>query len=323
MRHMKSHTGVILETVVSRDGRKTYVVELSSTRSSSRLILCSRYSSLLLQAPLVGDEVKMDVFSSKEMLRPVIMKILSHKEETMTKPEKLLGEVTWAPNRMACSVRVNISQVSGIPLAIKAGFSGYRWQDIKKGDWVEVERTNPKDARRFRVIRLLKEVSPKEPINVTLDVKVSIADDFKKGQEMMTPYRSMSKDRVRFWIDHRYFQQRGMYDVLKKVFNLDENRARAAQTGPYEGFWIVCRPSQFARFMIYRNEAGIKNGFMDLKAVLFTPETPDYYTQLAHTLDIPRDKVKKMIKALGYGHDWLKDRMGHNEVKEPTEIDVS
>lgn len=133
----------------------------------------------------------------------------------------------------------------------------------------------------------------------------------------------MSKeDRVRFWIDYRYFQQRGMYDVLKKAFNLDENRAMAAKTGPNDGFWIVCRLSQFARFMIYRNEAGIKNGFMDLKADLFTPETPDYYTQLAKKFDIPREKVRVLIKALGYGHEWVKGRMSH-AAHEPTEIDVS
>lgn len=134
---------------------------------------------------------------------------------------------------------------------------------------------------------------------------------------------AMSNDRVRFWIDYRYFQQRGMYDVLKKAFDLSEHRARKAQTGPYEGFWIVCRPSQFARFMIYRNEAGIKNGFMDLKADLFVPEKPNYYTMLADIAGITHDQAKRVALALCFsGGDDIGQRLARDHGKA-AEVDVS
>jgi hypothetical protein len=35
---------------------------------------------------------------------------------------------------------------------------------------------------------------------------------------------------------------------------------------------IVCRPSQFARFLIYRNELGGQNMFKELEPRLFVPE---------------------------------------------------
>lgn len=234
----------------------------------------------------------------------------------MITPERHLGRVSYAPNHQSCYVRINISKEDGVPLAIKASFSGFDYRCIKKGDWVEVRQTNPRDARCYGVTRFLKDVPPKEA-NPCSEI---FADT--KGDTVNITTEGTMKDRVRFWLSDYYFQRNNIYPVLAKAFDLSENHAREAARGPEEGFWIICRPDQFARFLIYRNKAGIKNGFMDLTAELFVPETPDYYAQLAQDHNIPRETVKAIIKSLGYGHEWLKGRKGHMRAK-PTEIDVS
>jgi len=35
---------------------------------------------------------------------------------------------------------------------------------------------------------------------------------------------------------------------------------------------FICRPSQFARFLIARNDAGLPNGFKELSPELFVPQ---------------------------------------------------
>lgn len=94
---------------------------------------------------------------------------------------------------------------------------------------------------------------------------------------------SMSKDRVHFTIPdstiNKTLAMRKSYcDVLFKAFGL------SSQKVPCSGdIKIICRPSQFARFLIYRNEAGITNGFRclnpklkpaDEKSVLDVSENP-------------------------------------------------
>ena len=84
----------------------------------------------------------------------------------------------------------------------------------------------------------------------------------------------MSEDRVRFFLHFRYYQQMGMNNVLCRAFGMDLDTVQELRRANDGGFWIVCRPSQFARFMIYRDAAGINNGFKDLNAVLTEPCKP-------------------------------------------------
>lgn len=91
----------------------------------------------------------------------------------------------------------------------------------------------------------------------------------------------MSHDRVRFFLHHRYFQAHekpnGMsrttcLNILEEVFDLCPKTARRTMERNNRGFWIVCRPSQFARFIIARCDAAeCVNGVRDLQPALFVP----------------------------------------------------
>jgi hypothetical protein len=134
----------------------------------------------------------------------------------------------------------------------------------------------------------------------------------------------MSKDRVRFFIGQRYFdggRNRALCTVLRQAFDMSTGESeKLINSG--EGFWITCRPSQFGRFMIYRNAAGITNGFMDLKAeIVEQASDEDYYAMLAEKTGIDRYKIKTLVKTLGYGHEWVAQRLSALAITR--EIDVA
>jgi hypothetical protein len=79
---------------------------------------------------------------------------------------------------------------------------------------------------------------------------------------------SMSRDRVRFVIQP-YGSDPATAAAFVQAFKAPFPSAPMAQE-----LTIVCRPSQFARFLIYRNDAGGRNLFKELKPELFTPEAP-------------------------------------------------
>lgn len=87
---------------------------------------------------------------------------------------------------------------------------------------------------------------------------------------------SMSKDRVRFTI--RRDKAIDMAEVMKSAFDLrchqiQSMRGRSGANG-YEYITIVCRPSQFGRFIVHRCNLGYENLVRELQAELFTP-APD------------------------------------------------
>jgi len=85
---------------------------------------------------------------------------------------------------------------------------------------------------------------------------------------------AISKDRVRFNIPARYWDAR-----FSEYVNLCQRAFGHTVRETYaHGITIVCRPSQFARFLIYRNNA-IQSGklpgcntFAEFKPELFIPE---------------------------------------------------
>ena len=91
-----------------------------------------------------------------------------------------------------------------------------------------------------------------------------------------TPYpRGMSKDRVVFQLRESYFLSEKPCKLLKRVFGMTETdfywaRQRMRDTA-VASIAVVCRPSQFARFLILRNEAGLQNQFKELAAKLHHP----------------------------------------------------
>jgi hypothetical protein len=75
---------------------------------------------------------------------------------------------------------------------------------------------------------------------------------------------SMSRDRVRFTLNTFGITQ-ATQDAFLKAFGQPIGTCIGDVT-------IICRPSQFARFLIFRNELGGRNSFKELNPVLFTPE---------------------------------------------------
>jgi hypothetical protein len=78
----------------------------------------------------------------------------------------------------------------------------------------------------------------------------------------------MSHDRVEFKLSADQLGKSGMYGVILAAFGL---RLKISYHG-CQDITIICRPSQFARFLILRNDAGIPNSFMQLEARLFLPK---------------------------------------------------
>lgn len=101
---------------------------------------------------------------------------------------------------------------------------------------------------------------------------------------------AMSKDRVEFILDPTTLKFRAtysrkescpttvkdfstIYELLETTLGIPcGNGSQIIKRGIRVK--IVCRPSQFARFLIKRNELGFVNGFIELEAVL-VPENKD------------------------------------------------
>lgn len=94
----------------------------------------------------------------------------------------------------------------------------------------------------------------------------------KREQQIM----AKSQDRVRFQLQAYYFTCPGIRGLLRSSFQLDgmAGNELAHKADTYGHVVIVCRPSQFARFLIYREKEGMQNMFKELKAELFTPAIP-------------------------------------------------
>ena len=80
---------------------------------------------------------------------------------------------------------------------------------------------------------------------------------------------NMSHDRVRFVIPARRLVSAKFATVIKATLGI-ELPVGASD----EAIVIVCRPSQFGRFIVQRNKAGLQNSVKELKPDLFIPEAP-------------------------------------------------
>lgn len=84
----------------------------------------------------------------------------------------------------------------------------------------------------------------------------------------------MSKDRVHFYLPGQTSEgpaSRAQDNAAARAFGLSVAEAKGARQMRLE---IVCRPSQFARFLIYRNLYGGVNDFKGLEARLTNPPPP-------------------------------------------------
>jgi hypothetical protein len=76
---------------------------------------------------------------------------------------------------------------------------------------------------------------------------------------------SPSRDRVRFVLETHSIDV-----ATSKAFVAAFDMTVPRRTG--EALTIICRPSEFARFLIYRNDNGGKNSFKELSPTLFSPQ---------------------------------------------------
>ena len=149
---------------------------------------------------------------------------------------------------------------------------------------------------------------------------------------------AMSLDRVKFYLASRYFQahhtDNGMHrevckKILTKAFGYPTGKRCASSwtqvmdRGP-GGFYIVCRPSQFARFIVYRNEDGnCINGIRDLEPGLFLPKPKkDVYTRLAEMVEnrVDRHTVKRITDILGHTENSLERALRAGECHEDEDV---
>lgn len=81
----------------------------------------------------------------------------------------------------------------------------------------------------------------------------------------------MSTDRVRFKLTDNRCNTSATCAAAAKAFGL--HACEAARMFEDEA-WVICRPSQFARFIIYRSESIDNNAYRQFNATLFTPHEP-------------------------------------------------
>lgn len=109
----------------------------------------------------------------------------------------------------------------------------------------------------------------------------------------------MSKDRVRIFIGSKYLQKHNIYMVLENAFGIQENTARNMYQCK-DGFYVICRPSQFARFMIFRDQANIDNGFKDLRVEHFVPKDPEeVFCQYMRSHDLDVGQAREVLGIVG------------------------
>lgn len=94
----------------------------------------------------------------------------------------------------------------------------------------------------------------------------TVLADYSAIEERILAAMSMSRDRVRFTIQP-YGADTATAAAFCKAFGRSFPGAPMGQT-----VTVVCRPSQFARFLIYRNDNGGRNLFKELGPTLFTPQ---------------------------------------------------
>lgn len=63
---------------------------------------------------------------------------------------------------------------------------------------------------------------------------------------------SMSHDRVHFTVSERYLQKKPIRECLVETLGLDEKDLREMAL-KNKDLYVICRPSQFARFVILRH----------------------------------------------------------------------
>lgn len=84
-----------------------------------------------------------------------------------------------------------------------------------------------------------------------------------------------SKDLVRFRVTRHMLEHHDACRLLGKTMHLSAYTSeglRLADEFYADGFWLTCRPEQFARFIIACFDSGFQADFKDLKPELLYPD---------------------------------------------------
>lgn len=83
----------------------------------------------------------------------------------------------------------------------------------------------------------------------------------------------MSKDRIEFELKINGSEREKLSVAFRKAFAVEMPREGYRKEN-YESQYVKvrCRPSQFARFLIYRDQEGCRNNFKELGAKIILPE---------------------------------------------------
>lgn len=149
----------------------------------------------------------------------------------------------------------------------------------------------------------------------------------------------ISRDRILFRLPERYFQnyqtsngfrRATMVQVLITAFNMQRNEVNQLMDRHPGGFNIMCRPSQFGRFIVLRCDAneGI-NGIKDLIPKIVQEAPPSRRKQI---IDVIRSRhsmatndvcavIGELENMNALDGDWY-DEVVHRQ-KTPFHIDVS
>lgn len=193
------------------------------------------------------------------------------------------GLISWGSGRIR-KLRVTIH---GSPMCVTTYWNKSRGACPEKGDTVELKfRFKPQGTNRWELVRTIQ-----------------VDSESTNPEESVMSSNTMSKDHVRFFVGKRYFRTTDevtrLYTVLQKAFDISKTQSSDLILKNEEGFFVVCRPSQFARFMIYRDQEGIPNGFQDLRVELLKTDECDEYQDIANAAEVSRTVALRVLRAAG------------------------
>lgn len=205
---------------------------------------------------------------------------------------KLIGQVSSDLHRTASWVRVSVMQIDGIPLSLKVHRGSYARELFVKGRAVEITQSTTHNTYRYNITEvystqqdwadaearvmtdLMRRRNKTHPCTKYGCRKKIAEEDERNGCRRYTTthyfeesQEEPTEEHVSFYIGSRYYgnleQKKKLGPVLREALDMTSREADSYMQD--YGFWVVCRASQFAKFMVYRDRVGITNGFIDLR----------------------------------------------------------
>ncbi len=117
--------------------------------------------------------------------------------------------------------------------------------------------------------------------------------------------------------------ERTLYITLREF----HEHAREQGRYGFNGVFIVCRPSQFSRYLVGRNDAGLTNGFKELEPKLIEDHKPapaydDTLGHIAKIAGISRESVKKVAEMFAR-ENWVEFKRNIDPPVQEIVLDVS